>query len=317
MLNKNINAAQTVAYEIKYRFLDTEFTTNGQIRVVQDTGKLSPIGGYLHTVRVPAGHHLRLSGKSTKCRMPEYTVLSKHSVDRLFTRINKVLTLSPRQFIEANCTYLFDISEPKLVDKLDWHAEWFLQINSPADLYDFEITWRFVKNQLVDAIKPGRVDLPAQNGFNLTEELEFLFLTRSTDKKYTINLVTVNSNDTSAASPGWDQQSYIRSKVFGLQELRIPLMSHVSSKSEHSLQKFNGTLFIKRNRGWSMLIEYELAANSGDCDFDSSLCGYDVGRSGEVRHVPKYAAFNSYADSMENEDFYLSKINLLRTFSVF
>ncbi len=238
--------------------------------------------------------------------MPSYTVLSKHSVDRLFKRVNKVLTLNSIQFIEANCTYSFDISEPKLVDKLDWHAEWFLQINSPLDTYDFEITWRLVKNQIIDSLKPGKIELPAQNGFNLTEELEFLFLAKSADKGYTVNL----NATTATATVDSDQQSYIRSKIFGLQELTIPLTSHALPKLERKLHMFNGTLFIKKSRGWSIAIEYNLPVNSGDCDFDSSMCEYEIRGANDVEHVPKYAAFNSYSDNSDNEDFYLSKLSM-------
>ncbi len=55
---------QSLIYSIDYKFLDAEFTQNGQIRIVQDGQMLSPINGYLHTIRVPAMHHIRLFGKS-------------------------------------------------------------------------------------------------------------------------------------------------------------------------------------------------------------------------------------------------------------
>lgn len=53
-------------YKIHYRFLDTQFSQNGAVRVVQDSEKLSSINGYVHTVRVPASHHLRFMGRSNK-----------------------------------------------------------------------------------------------------------------------------------------------------------------------------------------------------------------------------------------------------------
>jgi hypothetical protein len=293
-------------YLIHYRFLDTEFTENGQIRVVQDIEKLSPINGYLHTIKVPASHHLRITGKSNKCQMPTYTVLSKRSVDRLFNRVNKILTLNRTQFIENDCTYSFDISEPQVVEKSTWYVDWFLKFNTAFDAYDFELTWTFIRNQLKDYRKTGTIQLPKQYGFNLTEELEFDFLSTNSANKYALRLVTVNNNTDSRT----DQHSYIRSKVFGLQELRIPLLSHVSNRSEHNLQKFNGTLFIKRNVGWSMTIQHEMSVNECDCDFDESFCGYEFQVSNEIRHFPKYSAFNSYTEISDNKDFYLNVRNL-------
>lgn len=56
------------SYSLDYKFLESEFKETGEIRVVQDAEKLSPVNGYLHTVRVPANHHLRISGRSNKVR---------------------------------------------------------------------------------------------------------------------------------------------------------------------------------------------------------------------------------------------------------
>ena len=55
-------------YTIEYKFLDAEFAQNGQIRIVQDISQLSPVNGYLHSIRVPASHHLRIFGKSNKVK---------------------------------------------------------------------------------------------------------------------------------------------------------------------------------------------------------------------------------------------------------
>lgn len=54
------------SYNLDFKFLASEFSKSGEIRVVQDAEKLSPVNGYLHTVRVPANHHLRLFGRSNK-----------------------------------------------------------------------------------------------------------------------------------------------------------------------------------------------------------------------------------------------------------
>lgn len=313
------NEVASPTYIVHYRFLNTQFSQNGAVRVVQDSEKLSSINGYLHTVRVPAKHHLRFMGKSNKCQIPQYTVLSKNSTNPLFNRFSKVLTLNKKEFISNKCTFLFDISEPETLTKSDWYVEWFLKFNSSFAPYDFELSWEFIKNQMTNEIKESRIELPVQYGFNMSEELEFEFLTTRSERKYTLRFQADLTNSSTNATS--ESKSYIRSKVYGLQELIIPLMSTHFSRSQHPLRGFNGTLFIKRNREWSVVIDYSLEVNSGDCDFDNSFCGYSDRvdfvqdetpflNTNEIVHLPKSKSLNSYRRSANNNnDFYLGTSN--------
>lgn len=299
-------------YKIRYRFLDTEFIQNGQIRVVQDSKQLSPINGYLLTIKVPANHHLRFFGKSIKCQMPTYTVISKNSTSNLYKGISKVLELDSAQFNFYNCSYMFDISEPEVLTKSDWFAEWYLKFESPFDQYDFELNWKFIANQIIDDKKKSTIDLPLQFGFDISEELEFEFLATQSRRKYSIEFLTVQ-NVTKEST----DKSYIRSKIYGLQEMIIPLLSTSFSQSNHALKKFNGTLFIKRYNDWFISITYDLESNSGDCDFDDSFCEYSYQDhknneksfklidNNEFLHLPKYRKFNPYLQASEEADFYI------------
>lgn len=247
--------------------------------------------------------------------MPTYSVLSKQSFDKLFNRVNKVLLLNSVQFNTHNCSYSFDISEPQVVNRVDWTIEWFLRFDSSFSVYDFEITWEFIRNQIINEKKEGAVELPLQYGFNISEELEFAFLSPHSQRKYTLNLQTLYNNTDVLE----EQQSYIRSRILGLQELRIPLLSKSFTKSEHNLTRFNGTLFIKRNAGWSLRIGYELLMNSGDCDFDESFCGYSnrefkesespfvTEGDSQIFHMPKYSVVNSFSNEADKKDFYFGK----------
>ena len=247
--------------------------------------------------------------------MPVYTVISKNSTNPLFNRVNKVLSLNKEEFKSRKCSFLFDISEPETLTKSDWYVDWFFQFNSSFALYDFELSWEFIKNQMTNEMKMSRIELPLQHGFNMSEELEFEFLTTRPERKYALrfqaDLINSTTNTTS------ESKSYIRSKVYGLQELTIPLMSAHFSRSQHPLRGFNGTLFIKRNSEWSVIIDYSLEVNSGDCDFDTSFCGYSsklnstqngalVSENTEILHLPKFRSVNSYVRALNNENnFYL------------
>lgn len=232
----------------------------------------------------------------------------------MFNRVSKVLTLNKEEVISNNCTFLFDISEPETLTKSDWYVDWFLKFNSSFHPYDFELSWKFIKNQMINEIKESKVELPVQYGFNVSEELEFEFLTTRPERKYTLRFQADLSNSSTNATS--ESNSYIRSKVYGLQELIIPLKSTHFSRSQHPLRGFNGTLFIKRNREWSVVIDYSLEVNSGDCDFDNSFCGYSDRvdyvkdetpflNTTEIVHLPKAKSLNSYLNSEQNNDFYL------------
>ncbi len=85
--------------------------------------------------------------------MPTFSIISKSQLDKPLKRVNKFLKLNSDEFLEKNCTYMFDISEPRLffssiVAPSDWTVEWYLYFNSSFENYDFLLNWQFVENVL-------------------------------------------------------------------------------------------------------------------------------------------------------------------------
>lgn len=173
-----------------------QFAETERLRLVQDGVETSLIGGYHMRVRVPAKHHLRLYGKSARCSFPTNSVLSKWTTPSMLNRTTpdiattssikiatRKLTLNQDAF-KKNCTYLFDVSEPLVAsgdlfaDKStdSWEASWFLKFDSPFDLYDFELNWKFVKNMIVDETKSLGISLPKENSFeSIDRDLIYIF----------------------------------------------------------------------------------------------------------------------------------------------
>lgn len=174
-------------FKIDYKFVPMDFSATERLRLVQDGIETSLVGGYHLRVRVPANHHLRLYGKSAHCSFPVSSVLSKWSSSSNQTSndvkiVARSLTLNQEAF-KKSCSYLFDVSEP-MGHKEDmfaertnhWEVSWFLKFDSPFDLYDFELNWKFVKNTLVDEAKSSTISLPKEVAFESFEhDLIFIF----------------------------------------------------------------------------------------------------------------------------------------------
>lgn len=190
-------------FKIDYKFVPMQYVTTERLRLVQDGVETSLIGGYHLGVRVPAKHHLRLYGKSARCSFPARSVLSKwispaaplNPKAPLITNaivvnnkmiVTRVLDLNADEF-KKNCSYLLDVSEPTMSttssdlfaersNDAAWELSWFLKFDSPFDLYDFELNWKFIKNTLIDETKPSKISLPKEIGFDsIDRDLIFVF----------------------------------------------------------------------------------------------------------------------------------------------
>lgn len=182
-------APQRNWFKIDYKFVPAQFGEVGQVRIVQDQVDTSLIGGFHLNVRVPPNHHLRVSGKSTRCRIAEHSYLAKWSLPTLVdVQTTRKSIVSSARHLELDqdafrkeCSYLFDVSEPMSSDVFveredEWLVSWFFNFDSPTDSYDFEIKWKFIKNVLVDEKKPSVISLPKEVGFESNKDgLVFLF----------------------------------------------------------------------------------------------------------------------------------------------
>lgn len=171
-------------FKIDYKFVPMEFSATERLRLVQNAIETSLIGGYHLRVRVPANHHLRLYGRSAHCSFPVSSVLSKWTASNQTDDVK----IAPRSLVlnqdvfKKSCSYLFDVSEPIASSDLfaertnPWEVSWFLKFDSPFDLYDFELNWKFIKNTLVDEAKSSGVSLPKEVAFeSFDHDLIFIF----------------------------------------------------------------------------------------------------------------------------------------------
>lgn len=173
---------QSNTFLIDYKFVPAVFSEPQRLRLEQDRLETSLIGGYHLQVRVPAQHHLRLFGKSARCTFPAQSWLTKWSMNnRTEGRVTpRSLTLNQDEF-HHSCSYLFDVSEPSVRDifqerKNDWLVSWFLKFDSPFDVYDFELDWKFILNTIVDEKKPSSISLPKEIAFeSINQDLVFIF----------------------------------------------------------------------------------------------------------------------------------------------
>ena len=244
--------------------------------------------------------------------MPSYTVLSKNSTNVLFNRITKIVDLIPTEFTSNNCSFLFDLSEPHIFPKSDWYVKWFLQFKSSYDLNDFEIHWSFIKNKLIDEKKSKTIKLPLQYGFDIDEELDFDFSSTNPKRFYRVKLMSSENENGILKDKG-----YVKSKATGQADLVLPILSKKYKKNKHVLKGFTGAVVINRSSEWSMLIEYRLKLNIGDCDFDESLCGYtnqlekngtnvfDFTKSYEILHMPKHESLDAFSPMTNGKNFYM------------
>lgn len=174
-LSQRSSPRQTNSFKIDYKFVPAEFgAPSGRVRIVQGSlADTSLIGGYNLRLRVPAGHHLRVFGKSARCALPRETYLAKWS--NTTTRVTKQLVYNEDTFKRAECTYLFDVAEQH--DKnAEWMVSWFLKFDGPLDVHDFEIDWAFIRNQFDDEKRPGEIRLPKETAFDTAnEDLVFTF----------------------------------------------------------------------------------------------------------------------------------------------
>lgn len=243
--------------------------------------------------------------------MPTYTVLKK-----THENIKKITTLKLKsdEFKSNNCTYLFDLSEPKSENQSYWHIEWYLKFNSPFEKQDFEVNWIFVKNLISEERKASNILLPAQYGFNISEELFFNFESQTSPRSYFFKIETIPSNTTASdLSPIMittlkrDQNSI---DEYILPQAKIEQNSNIRI-SEFKLDSTDSTIRVKRTNEWTYNIDYRLESNDGDCDFDASFCNYtNLDSNALIQHLPKYASINTYYQqeviSKEFKDFYLS-----------
>lgn len=245
--------------------------------------------------------------------MPLHTVISKNSTNGLFNVNNKIVALNSTEFTLNNCSFLFDLNEPQIFPKSDWYVQWFLKFKDSFDLNDFEIHWSFINNQLTNEKKAQTIELPLQYGFNINDELNFDFTSTYPKRSYLIKLASAENR-----LGVFNDRSYVKSKATGQPDLFLPILSR-NYKSTHELTRFTGALTVSRNTDWSMSIEFTLTLNIGDCDFDESLCGYtnqletdgtnvfDLTKSYEILHLPKYQSLDAYSQMNSRKNFYLGE----------
>lgn len=231
---------------------------------------------------------------------------------------------------------MFDLSEPRLntnvTDVNWWHIEWYFKFNSPSEVYDFEVNWIFIKNIINEEKKTSFLRLPAQKGFNITDELKFSFLSFTSERSYVFKMETILDALKTNASL---ESSYVKvcslkrdQTMFDEYILPTPKAEKESNirMSDLVLDSVNSSLTFKRNNEWSFNIEYRLDMHDGDCDFDLSFCNYtnylvnpyselpQTASNAFIQHVPKYAAINTYYENevieTEYNDFYLSASKL-------
>ena len=253
--------------------------------------------------------------KKNKCKMPNYSLISKASEDKSFKRITKLIRLDKNDFVANKCSYLFDLSEPETAEKSAWHADWFIRLDNSYDQHDFELSWQFVKSLILDEKKASIVEFPLQYGFDVSEELKLNFVSTNPQHKYSLEFAASLSKQEQVEhtqSVDFAEKTFVK-LVHDKQERVLPLLSSAFSTTKnfsYDLIKSNYTLKIKRNKDWELSIKYKLESNAGDCDFDNSLCGYTVNEEGQgktvdVLHLPKHATFNAYEEKQGEQDFYL------------
>jgi hypothetical protein len=79
-------------FNIVYRFVPGEFSSNNNLRIIQDQ-KTSFIGGYYLSVKVPVDNHLRLYGRSSKVKLLYFAQFFKMDKIKITTKKAKILPL--------------------------------------------------------------------------------------------------------------------------------------------------------------------------------------------------------------------------------
>ncbi len=196
------------SFTISYRFIPSTHTKAGQLRIVQNH-QLSYVEGYYLRVKVPHNNHLRLYGKSAKCHFPKYSLINLKVIGEEITEklVKEDQIAKPVQFIvkqdefRKSCSYLFDIKEPNIKwnshhqEKASkWQMDWFIKFENSTIFYDFEINWKFFKNEIQNEKHNSFLLLPRQIGFEVNffiqEYLEFYFKSSSNTRKYSLNFDT-------------------------------------------------------------------------------------------------------------------------------
>ncbi|CAF0808821.1 unnamed protein product [Brachionus calyciflorus] len=312
-------------FRVSYRFVPSENSKVNSLRVVQNNVKTGFIGGYMLKISVPANNHLIIYGKSAKCSFPKQSLVIKEINEDIWS-INQ-LNLFVDEF-KKNCSYSIDFAEPKIdqfvSNRNPWKFSWFLKINSPNDIFDFELNWEFIKNQIVDEKRDYEIHLPKVIGFELNErvhdELDF-YLKTTTNRRYTLSFdiepkYFIDIQDTA---------NYIKTKVKNSNkiDMHIPI-EHLHNKQNEYLVNAPETLLkIKRNSKYSIGVSIKLDRHIGDCNFDDSVCEFTLNpflnqtlfsslftsNDGHIiRHLPKFNNLdtNDFDLNEKSQDFYLS-----------
>jgi hypothetical protein len=308
------------SFNLVYRFVPGEFSSNNNLRIIQDQ-VTSFIGGYYLNVRIPADNHLRLFGKSSKCIFPKYSLIEKAKMNE--KRLQPI-TVNDEEF-KKDCSYLFDLSEPVILQansssNSDWKAIWFIKFDNSSSIQDFEINWKFLKNKFIDEKKPSTLTFPAQIGFGLSskenrDSLDFYFQSTNQNRKYALNF----NCDSSTPISNSKQTDYVKVDLMnGKSEFYVPngYLNLKESTTSFALESRTSILKMKRTNKFSLEVTYKLDSQLGDCDFDFSFCNYTVDpelvelnqEDLLITHKPKYNSLNTneYDVLTKAKDYFLS-----------
>lgn len=222
------------------------------------------------------------------------------------------------------------MSEPKIdefsMNKFDWRATWFLKFDTLFDIYDFELNWIFIKNEIIDVKKSLTITFPKQIGFDFDnkqhDELAFHFRSSNRNRKYSLyfDIDGKFSNDIQ------DVNNYIKLRSKNTKQDHLIANDHLNNKANAMvLNSVDSILKIKRNEKFTIDIMVKINSQIGDCDFDASFCDYTTNlfvnstqfpsifasNNNEqfmIRHMPKYESLNTndFDVTSKAKDFYLS-----------
>jgi len=173
--------------------------------------------------------------------------------------------------------------------------------------------------------------LPAQYGFDVSEELVFTFDSLVSQRNFLFKIessfdaLNDSSIDLSHIKFTTLKKDKTMPEEYVLAQSKLDLTSQTN---EFKLNSVFSSLRINRKNERSYIINYQLETNDGDCDFDQSLCNYSSKlmnadnelssffSNAAIQHLPKYPSINTYYEEeiveKEFKDFYLSVSTLDR-----